>query len=103
MAAKTKTKIKRSAKPVKRSASKATSNHKSTVSKVKAHRHVARKAAKASAKLAVKHAGAVESVDNSRSSENQPKSPAIQKSRTKDSSSAVHAYESSLKLMHAEE
>jgi tetratricopeptide (TPR) repeat protein len=103
MAAKTKTKIKRSAKPVKRSGGKSTSNHKSNVSKVKANRHVARKAAKGSTKPAVKHAGAVESVDNSRSHESQPKGAAIQKSRTKDSSSAIHAYEASLKLMHAEE
>jgi tetratricopeptide (TPR) repeat protein len=103
MAAKTKAKIKRAAKPVKRSGGKSTSNRKSTVSKVKANRHVARKAAKASSKPAVKHAAAVESVDNSRSHESQSKGAAIQKSRTKDSSSAIHAYEASLKLMHAEE
>ena len=45
----------------------------------------------------------MESVDNSRSHESQSKGAAIQKSRTKDSSSAIHAYEASLKLMHAEE
>jgi tetratricopeptide (TPR) repeat protein len=55
-------------------------------------------------KPAAKHAGAVESVDSSRSHESQSKGAAIQKGRTKDSSSsAVHAYEASLKLMHAEE
>jgi tetratricopeptide (TPR) repeat protein len=103
MAAKTKAKIKRSTKPVKRSGSKATSNHKSTVSKVKPNRHVARKAAKGSPKPATKHAGSVESADNSRSHESQSKGAAIQKSRTKDSTSAIHAYEASIKLMHAEE
>src|SRR5262245_23282693 len=103
MAAKTKPKIKRPAKPVKRSAGKTTSNHKSTVSKVKGNRHVARKASKSAPKPAMKHAGSVEPVDNSRSHESQSKGGVIQKSRTKDSSSAIHAYEASIKLMHAEE
>ena len=103
MAAKTKAKIKRPTKPVKRSAGKATSNHKSSVSKVKPTRHVARKAAKSLPKAAAKHAGAVESAVNSRSHESQSKGAASQKSRTKDSSSAIHAYEASIKHMHAEE
>src|SRR5215510_12565997 len=89
MAAKTKSKPKRTPKPAKRSGATAASSHKSTVSKKKGTRHVARKSA---AKPAPKQAPMV-SADNSKIRESQSKGASIQKSRTKDSSTAIHAYE----------
>jgi tetratricopeptide (TPR) repeat protein len=107
MAAKTKSKLKQRAKPIKKVAVKAASGRKSVVSKAKTSKVDHRKPAKAHAKPAPrpvrKPAPKVEVRDTVKPRNVHSRDVAVQKIRSREYSSAIHAYEAGLKLMHAEE
>ncbi len=98
MAAKTKSKT----KPVKKAAARAAVVRKSSISKVKRAKP-AKPASRRNGRSPSKPAAKVEARTTSRSGNGQPKSaaPAV-KTRSREYSNAIHAYESGLKLMHAE-
>jgi len=100
MAVKNKVKLKPAHKSVKKIAAKSVPSRNSSVSRGKATKHVIRKHSKSEHKHA---AAKVELPDTSKTHEAQPKIVPLQKPRSKEYASAVHAYESGLKLMHAEE
>jgi len=106
MAAKTKKQTKKTPKPAKKVGIKAKRASKSSVSKGKAPRLRAkadRTSVKSAASPARKAPTRVEAGDSARGREALSKATALQRIRSREYTSAIHAYESGLKLMHAEE
>src|SRR5437762_8852877 len=97
MVAKTKSKT----KPVKKAAAKAAAVRKSSVSNVKRTKP-AKPANRKNGKHPSKPVPKMEVRSTSKGGNGQPKSAPVQKPRSREYSNAIHAYESGLKLMHAE-
>src|SRR5439155_24511117 len=91
-------KLKTKSKHIKKAAVKTAARRKSSVSKRKRAKPAARK----TVKRRIKSVSKVEARAPAKGSNGQLKVPPVQKTRSNEYVNAIHAYESGLKLMHAE-